>query len=104
MAVPCGMSFMTFDGNDHAAEKDACNWEKEAAMEYFGEILSLKVLYNEESLQLESFSQGERLVKTSRLATIYSNSRQATFIDTHINLHEVYDEIDYIQIGQQDII
>ena len=50
MAVPCGMSFMTFDGNDHAAEKDACNWEKEAAMEYFGEILSLKVLYNEESL------------------------------------------------------
>ena len=46
MAVPCAVSYVSFDGIYHNEEEDACNWDKEAAIEYIGETLNFKVLYN----------------------------------------------------------
>ena len=104
MVVPCGMSYVSFDGIDQTTEEEDCNWDKQSAVEYLGETLFLKVLYNQETFYQPSFSKEGRVLKNSRMMQIQSNANQATYVDTHINLHELVDEIDYVQVGQQDIV
>ena len=38
------------------------------------------------------------------MGQILTSARDATFVDTHVSLNELIDEIDLVQIGQQDLV
>ena len=42
--------------------------------------------------------------KDTKMSRIQADSSHALFIETHVELKELVDEIDFVQIGQQDLV
>ena len=51
-----------------------------------------------------SFDVDERVVKKSVLGSLLAPSRDATFVDGFVNVHELSDEIEFFSIGQQNTV
>ena len=98
--APCGMSYTLHDGTEYKKDESECEWDKDKFIDYLGDTFYIKFFYNHQSFQQASFLQDNRVIKSSKMGQILTKARDAIFVDTHINLHELIDEIDLIQIGQ----
>ena len=101
IAAPCGHQYELEDGTMSKVRED-CNWDQQAAIDYFGTIGFL-VYYNEGVFKQDDFGQ-HRVSKQSYLKNISTDPGKPMYIPSFIDKYLLEDEISLLQYGQTEEI
>ena len=100
-AIPCGQQYQLSDGNLSEISKN-CNWDQQAAVDYFG-IIGLLIYFNEGVFQQEKFDEG-RVLRQSFITTMTSLPKQSSWVQGFVDQFVLQDEIALLQLGVSEEI
>ena len=99
---PCGSLLQGRDGITHGAEEE-CEWDESKVRDYVGRTFELVIYYNLQEFDHQEFGL-ERVDNKADFKKIWTAAETAKWNDAQIMPHELMDEVDIVQLGQQRIV
>ena len=97
MAIPCGQK-ETEIGAERDRIREDCNWDREAAVDYFRD-LNILILKNKDKLHTQNFDLKERVSKHTNFEPIRADEANPHYFRTYIQKQVIDDETSLLQLG-----